>query len=73
MHRRALLTAACAAVFTFAGMAGASAKNINTYRDWNGTDYVYPFGCADTTTYGQLITAPNSNMLKKFSFWWANQ
>ena len=72
MYQRALLAAACAAAFTFAGLGISSAKSINTYKDWNGTDYVYPFGCSDTTTYGQLITAPSKNMLKKFSFWWAN-
>ncbi len=72
MYRRALLAAACTAAFTFAGLDASSAKNINTYRAWNGTDYVYPFGCADTTTYGQVITVPNTNTLNKFSFWWAN-
>ena len=71
MYRRALLAAAWAAAFTFAGLDASSAKNINTYRAWNGTDYVYPFGCPDTTTYGQVITAPNVNTLNKFSFWWA--
>jgi len=72
MFQRALLAAACAAVFTVAGLGGSSAKNINTYKDWNGTDYVYPFGCSDTTTYGQLITVPATNTLNKFAFWWAN-
>jgi len=73
MLRHALLAAACAAAFTIAGLSTSSAKTINTYQDWNGSDYVFPFGCADTTTYGQLITAPKKNMLKKFSFWWANE
>ena len=30
------------------------------------------FGCPDTTTYGQVITAPKTATLNKFSFWWAN-
>jgi hypothetical protein len=72
MYRRALLVAACAAMFTCAGLAGSSAKSIGTYKRWNGSDNVYPFGCADTTTYGQLVTVPATNTLNKFSFWWAN-
>jgi hypothetical protein len=72
MYQRALLVAACAAAFTIAGLGTGSAKTISTYSNWNGSDYVYPFGCSDTTTYGQLVTVPKKTMLNKFSFWWAN-
>jgi hypothetical protein len=72
MFRRALLAAACAAAFTVAGLGTASAKSINTYKSWDGSQYVYAFGCPNTTTYGQVITAPNTATLNKFSFWWAN-
>src|SRR3569832_1674099 len=72
MYRRALLAAACAAAFTFAGLDASSARSINTYKSWDGIQYVYEFGCPNTTTYGQVITAPKTGMLNKFSFWWAN-
>jgi len=72
MYQRALLAAACTAAFTFAGLGDSLAKSINTYKSWDGSNYVYEFGCPNTTTYGQVITAPKTGMLNKFSFWWAN-
>lgn len=44
-----------------------------TYRSWDGSRYVFPFGCSDTTTYGQVITVPNNkHSLNSFTFWWQN-
>ncbi|HEX3945670.1 MAG TPA: hypothetical protein VHW69_16450 [Rhizomicrobium sp.] len=68
------LTAA-AAVFALTAMASlpASAKSISTLKSWDGAAYVQPFGCPDTTTYGQVITIPNNlTNLSKFSFEWIN-
>jgi hypothetical protein len=67
MHRHAL-SAVCvlAAAFTTPGPASA----INTFNSWNGTQSITPFGCPDTTTYGQIITVKGKTMLSKFSFAW---
>jgi hypothetical protein len=71
----------CASTFLVAALgstpASASAANrsptINTYRHWNGSRFIFPFGCPDTTTYGQVIKVPgNKSNLQKFSFWWSN-
>jgi hypothetical protein len=72
MYRRALLAAACAAAFTLAGSGAGLAGKIDTYKRWDGNFSTHAFGCPDTTTYGQLITAPQSAMLNRFTFWWAN-
>jgi hypothetical protein len=73
MYRRALLAAACAVAFTLTGLGNSSATTIDTYKSWDGSEYVYPFGCPDTTTYGQVVTVPKKkSILNKFTFWWAN-
>lgn len=41
--------------------------NINTIQSWDGASQVLPFGCPDTTTYGQTITATGT-LVKKFTF-----
>jgi hypothetical protein len=66
---------ACAAALALAalGSSPAMAKKINTVASWDGSSYVQPFGCPDTTTYGQVITVPHGqHSLNKFSFEWIN-
>jgi len=59
--------------FAVAALSSGSASAIATYKNWDGSQYVYPFGCSNTTTYGQVITVPHSkHTLEKFTFWWAN-
>lgn len=45
---------------------------INTIKSWDGASAVYSFGCPNTTTYGQVITATDRH-LKKFTFEFLNQ
>jgi hypothetical protein len=74
MHKRALLLAtACAATFAFGAGNLAFAGAISTYSSWNGSSVIEPFGCPDTTTYGQVITMPaGKTHLGKFHFSWIN-
>lgn len=71
MQKHALLLAtACAATLAFGTSAGAA---ISTYGSWDGATSVIPFGCPDTTTYGQVITIPEGQThLGKFHFSWMN-
>jgi hypothetical protein len=78
--RRVAVTG-CAIGMAFAalGTAQASASvlgakpTINTYKSWDGSEDVVPFGCPDTTTYGQVITVPSGySKLNKFTFSWVN-
>jgi len=47
---------------------------IDTYSSWNGGSSVSPFGCPDSSTYGQVITIPaKTKKLTKFSFYMAGQ
>jgi len=66
---------ACAALGTVqasASVLGAK-PTINTYKSWDGSEDVIPFGCPDTTTYGQVITVPGGyTKLNKFTFSWIN-
>jgi hypothetical protein len=73
MYRRVLLAVACAVAFTFTGLGNSSAATVNTYKSWDGSQNVYPFGCSNTTTYGQVFTPPKkTSTLNTFTFWWAN-
>jgi len=55
-----------------ASVAGAK-PTINTYKSWDGVNAVFPFGCPDTTTYGQVITVPSGKShLNKFTTSWQN-
>jgi hypothetical protein len=78
MHRQTSLLGAMAfsvgaIAASTAGAAEAKNNNINTYKDWTGS-IVTPFGCPDTTTYGEVITIPSGvHHLEKFSFWMAGQ
>jgi hypothetical protein len=46
---------------------------INTLKDWNGSQYIFPFGCPSITTYGQVITVPAiKTQLNNFTFAWRN-
>jgi hypothetical protein len=68
MYRHAPLLGGLA--FTLAALSGDPASAINTFHDWNGSQDVTPFGCPDTTTYGQVITVGSKSTLNKFAFTW---
>src|ERR1043166_9713031 len=75
MKRDSLFVTASAVAFAFAalGSSPAAAKGISTYKSWNGSSIIEPFGCPNTTTYGQVITIPKSKThLGKFTFSWIN-
>jgi hypothetical protein len=73
MYRHASLPAACAAALAFAALGSSPAAAISTYKSWNGSSIIEPFGCPNTTTYGQVITIPKSKThLGKFTFSWIN-
>jgi hypothetical protein len=59
-----------------AGTAAASqaaSATINTFGKWDGSTYIQPFGCPDTTTYGQTITVPDyKSKITKFTFTWTD-
>jgi hypothetical protein len=56
-----------------AATASTAAATINTFPSWNGSDIAQPFGCPDTTTYGETITVPaGKTHLNKFVFTWRN-
>lgn len=43
---------------------------LNTHKSWDGSAYVYPFGCPDTATYGQVVTVPDGmTRLTRFNFY----
>lgn len=68
--RGALLTAALLTGLLVAATAPrAHADSINTYSSWNGSDYQWPLGYPDTSTYGQTFTvAGPSTVLNSFEF-----
>jgi hypothetical protein len=75
--RAAIAGIAVAAVFalgsTQAFASVAAHPTINTFPKWDGVTVVHPFGCADTTTYGQVITIPaGKTHLNKYGFKWKN-
>jgi len=44
---------------------------IDTFPQWDGSTYVFEFGCPNTTTYGQVVTAPaHRKHIKNFTFTW---
>src|SRR3954447_8591313 len=52
--------------------AGVESRAIDTYKVWNGTDYVHPFGQPNTSTYGQTVVIPAGlHHVRKFKFWMA--
>jgi len=69
---------ACAATFLMVASGGAPASasvarhaTLNTFNRWNGNESILPFGCPDTTTYGQVVKVPgNRSHLTKFRFSW---
>lgn len=77
LFRRAALVAGAVVVSLAVVAPAASAstpdgldgkKSINTLKDWTGNT-VSPFGCPETTTYGQTITAPaKTTVVKKVTF-----
>jgi hypothetical protein len=82
--RRSAIVAGVAALgiaVTFSSSASASVASeskakavINTYKSWDGGSSVVPFGCPDTSTYGQVITIPaKKHKLTKFTFYMAGQ
>jgi hypothetical protein len=75
MKRASLFATASAMAFAFAalGSSPVTAKAISTYNSWDGSSDIVPFGCPDTTTYGQVITIPKGQThLGKFHFSWIN-
>ena len=51
--------------------AVGDSPTINTHTGWGGSQSVDPFGCPDTSVYGQTITVPTGlHHLNKFEFWW---
>jgi len=80
LARRAAITGCAAGLAILAlGTVSASAMvnsakpTINTYKFWDGSQIVIPFGCPDTTTYGQVITVPaGKTLLNKYTFSWEN-
>jgi hypothetical protein len=74
MYRRtSLFVTASAVAFAFAANNPALASAISTYGSWDGSTSVVPFGCPNTTTYGQVITIPKGiTHLGKFHFSWVN-
>jgi hypothetical protein len=70
---KAVAAVGIASVATMIGVTPASAApTIDTYSVWNGTDYVWPMGHPDTSTYGQTVTIPAGKTTpKKFAFWMA--
>ncbi|MFL6689170.1 MAG: hypothetical protein ACJ8IR_03140 [Alphaproteobacteria bacterium] len=75
MNRRAsLFVTASAVALAFAALGSSpAAAGISTYGSWDGSSYVQPFGCPDTTTYGTIITIPKGKThLGKFHFSWIN-
>lgn len=67
------------ATFTPAGASASTAgaahePTLNTRPAWDGAQYVWEFGCADTATYGQVITVPEGKTrLTKFNFYLSDQ
>jgi hypothetical protein len=80
MNRQVMLFTIIAMVLAPAIFCGNEAwAGLNTYKKWDGSQYIYPFGCIDrsySSAYGQVIQIPKSGqtvqMLHKFSFWLAN-
>jgi hypothetical protein len=70
------VVSAGACIFAVLGsqaFASTEAPTINTFPAWDGSSIVQPFGCPDTTTYGETITVPaGKTTLKKFTFTWQN-
>jgi len=83
VRRVAVTVAAVSTVVLAFGAAQASASTagvakrhptINTFKDWQGNQIVLPFGCPDTTTYGQTITVPgHKTKLNKITWTWSGQ
>jgi hypothetical protein len=74
---RAVVTASAVAIafaaFGSAAATASTAKAINTFQNWDGSQFVWQFGCPNTTTYGQVITVRHGwTHLNKFAFTWAN-
>src|ERR1700722_8326266 len=66
-HRKSSALVYVAVLALAAAIGPASAHD--TYRDWDGSQYVADFGCPNTTTYGEVINVPaNKHILKDFAF-----
>jgi hypothetical protein len=64
---------ALVAIGSTAASAGTAKATIDTFPSWDGSTVARPFGCPDTTTYGQAITVPaGKTHLNKFTFAWIN-
>jgi hypothetical protein len=47
----------------------AAGQVVNTYPTWNGTDQISSFGYPNTSTYGEVVTAPTTGNLTGLSFY----
>jgi hypothetical protein len=73
-----LRTAAVASVavialvaFGSATAAAATERTITTFKNWDGRQFVGPFGCSGNTTWGQTIRIPAGfTHLNRFTFAW---
>lgn len=70
----ALTSTASASASTSVASESKAKVVIDTYSGWDGGSSVTPFGCPDSTTYGQVITIPKKkHKLTKFSFYMMGQ
>ena len=68
MNRRNSLALAYAVALALAASSGPLCAH-DTYKLWNGTQFVADFGCPNTTTYGEVINVPaNKHILANFTF-----
>jgi hypothetical protein len=67
MRRCSFLVFASAIAILSSASQIVSARD--TYKHWDGSANIFPFGCPNTTTYGEVIKAPTTGRtLHKFSF-----
>src|SRR3982751_2826037 len=66
----------CISICVFVTFSFSQAFAINTFKQWDGSQAMFGFGCApgDGTTFGQVITVPERmTHLTRFTFWWSNE
>ena len=71
LSKPVLAVLAVSAFGAAAGHPAAAQSSLSTVPSWNGSDYAFPFGTSVTATYGEVITAPQTQ-LKDFTFYFQN-
>jgi hypothetical protein len=67
----AVTVALASFTMTASALQPAKVTIINTFGTWDGTTMVQPFGCPNTTTYGETITVPmGSTSIDRFTVSW---